>query len=72
MLKDLMDSDEANIGGIFSLVATGMIKVYEWITLEQVNDWLQLFLALGGAFFLFHRIKGQMLDNKIKKRELDK
>ena len=67
-----MDSDVANVGGIFSLVATGMIKIYECATLVKVIDWLLFFVALGGGFFLFHRIKGQMLVNKIKKRELDK
>ena len=69
-MKDLINSEEANIGGIFSLAATGFIKIYEWLTFDDINNFLQFALAIGGAIFLYHRIKGQILDNKIKKKKL--
>tara|TARA_R110000803_G_scaffold173441_1_gene236177 strand:- start:840 stop:1058 length:219 start_codon:yes stop_codon:yes gene_type:complete len=72
MFKDLMDSEEASIGGIFSLAATGLIKLYEWMTFDDVNNVLQFALAIGGVVFLYHRIKGQILDNKIKRKNLKK
>lgn len=37
-MKDLMNSEEANIGGIFSLAATGLIKIYEWLTFDDINN----------------------------------
>jgi hypothetical protein len=68
----LLDSTEATAGGVITLATTGFIQVYEWITLENINDILEFALAIGGGVFLFYKIKGQRLDNKLKKKELEK
>ncbi len=66
-MKDLMNSEEANIGGIFSLAATGFIKIYEWLTFDDINNFLQFVLAIGGAVFLYHRIKRSNIRQQNKK-----
>lgn len=71
MPERLLDSTEATTGGVLTLAGTGMIQIYEYITMENVNDFIELGLALGGAVFLWYKIKGQRLDNHIKKKKLD-
>ena len=66
----LLDTQEASIGGVLTLATTGLIQIYEWITMENINDFIELGLALGGAVFLYYKINGQRLDNKIKRQKL--
>jgi predicted transcriptional regulator len=63
----ILDSTEATAGGILTLLSTGFIQLYEYITMENINDVLELFLAIGGAVFLYYKIRGQRLENESKK-----
>jgi hypothetical protein len=66
-----MEAAEANAGGILTIALTAFFKVYEMVTFEDVNNALQLTMVLLGMIFLFYRIKGQILDNKIKTNKID-
>ncbi len=66
-----MEAAEANAGGILTIALTAFFKVYEMITFEDINNALQLTMVLLGMIFLFYRIKGQILDNKIKTNKID-
>jgi len=70
MPVNMIDTQEATFGGVLTLAATGFIQLYEYFSMEDVNNTLQFFLALGGAIFLYLKIKGQILDNKIKRKSL--
>jgi len=65
-----LDSTEATAGGVATISLTGFIQVYEWITMENINDFLEFGLAVGGAIFLCYKIAGQRLDNKLKRKKL--
>ena len=66
----LLDTQEASIGGVLTLATTGLIQIYEWITMESPNDFIELGIALAGGVFLCYKINGQRLDNKIKRQKL--
>lgn len=66
-----MEAAEANAGGILTIALTALFKVYEMVTFEDINNALQLTMVLLGMIFLFYRIKGQILDNKIKTNKID-
>jgi hypothetical protein len=70
MQSSILNSTEATMGGVITLSLTGLIQVYEWLTMENINDFLEFGIACGGAVFLFYKIKGQILDNKIKRKQL--
>jgi hypothetical protein len=38
--------------------------------MENINDFLEFGLAIGGAVFLCYKISGQRLDNKLKRKQL--
>ena len=65
----LLDSSEFTITGMLTLASTGMIQMYEWTTMENVNDFVELGIALFGGLFLWYKIKMIRLDYKIKKRD---
>ena len=66
----MLDSTEATAAGFATISLTGLIQLYEWITMENINDFLEFGLACGGAVFLCYKIAGQRLDNKIKRKKL--
>ena len=66
----LLDTTTANVGGIATLGTTATIQMYEWLTMENINNFLELGLAIGGAVFLCYKINGQRLDNKIKRQKI--
>lgn len=80
----LLDSAGATTGGITTLAMGAGIQIYEAITMENINNFLELALILGGALFLWYRIKlvksqkegtdldneGKKLDNEKKRKEL--
>jgi len=65
----LLDSSEFTITGMLTLASTGMIQMYEFTTMENVNDFVELTIALFGGIFLFYKIKMIRLDYKIKKNQ---
>jgi hypothetical protein len=74
----LLDSTEATAGGVLTLAGSFFIQMYEWITMENINDFIELGLAVGGGVFLYYKIRGQRLqnestkiDNEIKKKRLN-
>jgi hypothetical protein len=67
----MLDTTEATVGGVLTLAATGFIQLYEHFSMNNVNDVITFLLAVGGGVFLYHRIKGQILDNKIKRKKLN-
>lgn len=74
----ILTSAEATAGGILTLIGSFFIQIYEWVTFENVNNFLEFGLAVGGAFFLYYRIrltrsqqKGVELENQLKKKELE-
>ena len=71
MPERVLDSVEVTTTGVLTLVGTASIQIYEWITLENINDILELCLAIGGGVFLWYKIQGQRLDNKKKKKDLN-
>ena len=68
----ILDSTEMTTGGILTLFTGAGVQVYEYITLENVNDLFELALAVGGGLFLWYKIKGQKLDNESKRLDNDK
>ena len=68
----ILDSMEYNVGGILTLGSGLAIQIYEYVTMENVNNFLELGLAVGGAAFLYFRIKGVKLDNESKKLDNEK
>ena len=66
----LLDTTTANVGGVATLGTTTIIQAYEWVTMENINDFIELGLALGGVVFLCYKISGQRLDNKIKRQKI--
>lgn len=70
--RTVLDSTEATTGGLITLLTGAGVQVYEYITLENVNDLFELALALGGGLFLWYKIKGQKLDNESKRLDNDK
>lgn len=71
MPQRFLDSDEATFGGVMTWVSLGFVKIWEYMTLENINNVLELFMVLGGAIFLWYKIQGQILDNKKKKKDLN-
>jgi predicted transcriptional regulator len=67
MPERLLDSAEVTAGGVLTLASTAFIQIYEWVTLENINDFIELALAVGGGVFLWYKIKGQKIDNESKK-----
>ncbi len=70
MLGKILDSETVNAGGIATITSGFAAKIYEVVTMNNVNDFLQLILAIGGCVFLWHKIQGQILDNKNKRKNL--
>lgn len=70
MVSNILESEAANVGGILTLMGGFGAEIYEIVTMQNVNDILQLALAVGGALFLWYKIQGQWLDNKKKRRDL--
>jgi len=65
----ILDSTEFTTGGILTLASSGMIQLYEYTTMENVNDFIELGIALFGGVFLWYKIKMIRLDYKIKQKE---
>jgi hypothetical protein len=68
----LLDSAGATAGGVGTLIVGGAIQVYEAITMENINNFLELGLAIGGGLFLWYKIRGQKLDNESKRLDNEK
>jgi len=71
MISKLLDSDAAQAGGVLTVVGSVLANVYEFFTSEDFNNSLEVLLALGGAIFLFYKIRGQMLSNRKLKKEIE-
>jgi len=67
-----LQSGGLTVGGVLAVLGSFSTKLYEWITHQDVNDFLQTVLAVGGIVFLVYKIQGQRLDNKKKQKELEK
>jgi hypothetical protein len=70
--KTILDSTEATTGGILTLGTGLAVNIYEWVTLENVNNLFEFALAVGGGLFLWYKIKGQKLDNESKRLDNDR
>jgi hypothetical protein len=55
---------------------TALTSVYLYIAdklnVIEVNQYLVTITSIGGLIWLVYKIRGQHLDNKIKKKQLDK
>lgn len=78
-LEQALNSLEATVGGVLTLIGGVFIQIYEMATLENVNNLVEFALAIGGAIFLWYKIRGQKLtnestklDNEKKRKELNK
>lgn len=60
-----------NIGGILAICMGFAAKIYELLTFENVNNWLQLVVGIIGALFLLAKWRGVRLDNRKKQKELE-
>jgi len=77
MPDKLLDSTHATVGGVATLGTTASIQLYEYFTMENINDFLEFGIAVAGAVFLCYKIagqrlnnKGQQLDNEMKRKKL--
>lgn len=68
----VLDSAEATAGGVLTVAGGVFIQLYELITMENVNNLLELLMIVGGAIFLWYKIRGQKLDNESKKLDNEK
>lgn len=67
---EFLNSDIAQVSGYTTVVATVGMSLLDWIGSIPINDGLQFMVSLGGFVFLFYKIKGQRLDNELKKKKL--
>ncbi len=59
-------------GGSGSLITGALLYAINRIHLADINDLLIILTTLGGLIWLVFKIRGTMLDNKIKKKQLEK
>ena len=71
-MADTFESGGFNVGAVLLIGYSLISTIYEHLTTQVVNDWLQILLAIGGGVFLFFKIKNSVLDAKIKKKQLSK
>ena len=58
--------------GIISLTVMASGYIMEYFTLANVNDLIVTLSGLGGLVFLGIKIRGGLLDNKKKSKDLEK
>ena len=63
----VLDSPWPTAGGIMWLIGLGAMKLWEYLSHEILNNWLETGMVIGGMIFLIYRIRGQKLDNDLKK-----
>lgn len=71
MPNSILDSDGATTGGILTWLTLGGLKAWEYMTLNHINNGLELLMVVGGFVFLLYKIQGIRLDNKKKKKDYE-
>lgn len=71
MIEEMLDSSIGRTGGGLSVCLSIVMNVYNWISVDDINGVVVLITSSFALLFLFFKIKGQILDNKIKKHKLE-
>lgn len=61
-----------DVGGGGSLLTGAILYVINEIQLAHINDFIIILTALAGFVWVVYRIIGQRLDNKIKRKQIEK
>jgi len=65
-----MENEYVEGAGYTSLIMTAFWTIANLIGQIEVNELLQFVTAFFALIFLYYKIKGQILDNKIKRQTL--
>ena len=66
-----MDNEYIEGAGYTSIFMTIFIAIADYIGSVHINDVLQTTTAIFALVFLYFKIKGQILDNRIKRENLE-
>jgi hypothetical protein len=69
-MNAIMENEYVEGAGYTSLIATAFLAIANLIGKIEVNELLQFVTAFFALIFLYYKIKGQILDNKIKRQTL--
>lgn len=69
-MNDLLNNPPANGLGWISVFSTVFMWFLEKVEHLTVNDTIQFFVGIGGLVFIIFKIVSQILDIKIKKKQL--
>lgn len=72
MQIDFLECKEGNIGGCLSVFGSFFMTAYEWITMDNINDLLQICLAVAGIVYATYKILHIRLDYKLKRKQSKK
>ncbi len=61
-----------DVGGISTVFTSVLLYTINKVNLANINDGIVLLTALAGLIWIIYKIVGQRLDNKIKRKELEK
>lgn len=72
MMENLMDTGIVKVGGVTSVGASAYMNIYNIFSVDNINTGLIILTTIAGLLFIIAKIRGQLLDNSIKRRQLEK
>lgn len=59
-----------DVGGVGTILAFINLKVFSWLGLTDINEFITLLIGLGGLIYLFYKIKSQRISVKSGKLDI--
>lgn len=61
-----MSSEYGDIAGVATIIGAFVMKILNELELTDINTWSILVTAIGGAIYLYYKIKAKRIEARIK------